>query len=90
MLIYKFAAHVMPLTLIPLIALLKFPLFCLWVQLMTIITTIDDLNYPEKTQTYYVVNAPCVFSACWKVDGYFQLDIYCYQDVDSYLEWCVF
>ncbi|XP_065021942.1 phosphatidylinositol/phosphatidylcholine transfer protein SFH1-like isoform X2 [Musa acuminata AAA Group] len=37
------------------------------IKLMTIITTIDDLNYPEKTQTYYVVNAPYVFSACWKV-----------------------
>ncbi|KAJ9551223.1 hypothetical protein OSB04_015268 [Centaurea solstitialis] len=27
----------------------------------------DDLNYPEKTDTYYIVNAPYVFSACWKV-----------------------
>ncbi|GKV44573.1 hypothetical protein SLEP1_g51738 [Rubroshorea leprosula] len=34
---------------------------------MTVITTIDDLNYPEKTNTYYIVNAPYVFSACWKV-----------------------
>ncbi|KAL3820847.1 hypothetical protein ACJIZ3_006752 [Penstemon smallii] len=37
------------------------------IKLMTIISSIDDLNYPEKTQTYYVVNAPYVFSACWKV-----------------------
>lgn len=36
-------------------------------QLVTIISTIDDLNYPEKTNTYYVVNAPYIFSACWKV-----------------------
>lgn len=35
-------------------------------QLMTAITTIDDLNYPEKTETYYVVNVPYIFSACWK------------------------
>jgi len=37
------------------------------IKLLTIITTIDDLNYPEKTLTYYIVNAPYVFSACWKV-----------------------
>lgn len=34
---------------------------------MTIISTIDDLNYPEKTDTYYIVNAPYIFAACWKV-----------------------
>lgn len=33
----------------------------------TAIATVDDLNYPEKTDTYYIVNAPYVFSACWKV-----------------------
>ena len=33
---------------------------------MTTITTIDDLNYPEKTETYYIVNVPYIFSACWK------------------------
>ncbi|KAL8137329.1 hypothetical protein V2J09_003330 [Rumex salicifolius] len=37
------------------------------IKLLTIISNIDDLNYPEKTQTYYIVNAPYVFSACWKV-----------------------
>ncbi|KAJ4980779.1 hypothetical protein NE237_031616 [Protea cynaroides] len=37
------------------------------VKLLTAISTIDDLNYPEKTDTYYVVNAPYIFSACWKV-----------------------
>ncbi|KAK6932879.1 CRAL-TRIO lipid binding domain [Dillenia turbinata] len=37
------------------------------IKLLTIISTIDDLNYPEKTSTYYVVNVPYVFSACWKV-----------------------
>lgn len=42
---------------------LMFDLF----QLLTIISSIDDLNYPEKTQTYYIANAPYVFSACWKV-----------------------
>ena len=36
-------------------------------QLLTVISTIDDLNYPEKTDTYYIVNAPYIFSACWKV-----------------------
>ncbi|KAG9144128.1 hypothetical protein Leryth_013772 [Lithospermum erythrorhizon] len=36
-------------------------------QLLTVISTIDDLNYPEKTETYYIVNAPYIFSACWKV-----------------------
>ncbi|KAL5974350.1 hypothetical protein ACLOJK_031014 [Asimina triloba] len=36
-------------------------------NLLTIISTIDDLNYPEKTETYYIVNAPYIFSACWKV-----------------------
>nr|KYP52129.1 SEC14 cytosolic factor [Cajanus cajan] len=37
------------------------------VKLLTIISSIDDLNYPEKTNTYYIVNAPYIFSACWKV-----------------------
>ncbi|XP_047308284.1 phosphatidylinositol/phosphatidylcholine transfer protein SFH9-like [Impatiens glandulifera] len=37
------------------------------IKLVTIISTIDDLNYPEKTLVYYIVNAPYVFSACWKV-----------------------
>ncbi|KAF2306082.1 hypothetical protein GH714_011367 [Hevea brasiliensis] len=37
------------------------------IKLLTIITSIDDLNYPEKTKTYYIVNAPYIFSACWKV-----------------------
>lgn len=36
-------------------------------KLLTIISTVDDLNYPEKTETYYIVNAPYIFSACWKV-----------------------
>ncbi|KAL2245210.1 UNVERIFIED_CONTAM: SEC14 cytosolic factor [Sesamum indicum] len=37
------------------------------IKLLSAISTIDDLNYPEKTQTYYIVNAPYVFTACWKV-----------------------
>ncbi|KAI3440236.1 CRAL-TRIO domain-containing protein [Psidium guajava] len=37
------------------------------IKLLTIISTVDDLNYPEKTNTYYIVNAPYIFSACWKV-----------------------
>ncbi|XP_057831955.2 phosphatidylinositol/phosphatidylcholine transfer protein SFH11 isoform X3 [Cryptomeria japonica] len=37
------------------------------IKILTTIATIDDLNYPEKTDTYYIVNAPYVFSACWKV-----------------------
>ncbi|KAK9084588.1 hypothetical protein Sjap_024999 [Stephania japonica] len=36
-------------------------------KILTTISTIDDLNYPEKTETYYIVNAPYVFSSCWKV-----------------------
>ncbi|KAJ4758035.1 Sec14p-like phosphatidylinositol transfer family protein [Rhynchospora pubera] len=36
-------------------------------QILTTISTVDDLNYPEKTETYYIVNAPYVFSACWRV-----------------------
>ncbi|CAI0374495.1 unnamed protein product [Linum tenue] len=37
------------------------------IKLLTVISTVDDLNYPEKTNTYYIVNAPYIFSACWKV-----------------------
>ncbi|KAL3851120.1 hypothetical protein ACJIZ3_013002 [Penstemon smallii] len=37
------------------------------IKLLSVISTIDDLNYPEKTETYYIVNAPYIFSACWKV-----------------------
>lgn len=37
------------------------------IKLLTTISTIDDLNYPEKTITYYIVNAPYIFTACWKV-----------------------
>jgi hypothetical protein len=37
------------------------------IKLLTVISTIDDLNYPEKTATYYIANAPYIFSACWKV-----------------------
>lgn len=48
-------------------------LVMLMLQLLTIISSIDDLNYPEKTHTYFIVNAPYIFSACWKVS------YYCYQ-----------
>ncbi|KAJ1278401.1 hypothetical protein BS78_04G076800 [Paspalum vaginatum] len=37
------------------------------IKILTSISTVDDLNYPEKTETYYVVNVPYIFSACWKV-----------------------
>ncbi|XP_022869762.1 phosphatidylinositol/phosphatidylcholine transfer protein SFH1-like isoform X2 [Olea europaea var. sylvestris] len=37
------------------------------ILLLSVISTIDDLNYPEKTETYFIVNAPYIFSACWKV-----------------------
>ncbi|KAL2495947.1 Sec14p-like phosphatidylinositol transfer family protein [Forsythia ovata] len=37
------------------------------IKLLSVISTIDDLNYPEKTETYFIVNAPYIFSACWKV-----------------------
>nr|GMC70015.1 SEC14 cytosolic factor-like [Ipomoea batatas] len=45
------------------------------IKLMTTISTIDDLNYPEKTETYYIVNAPYIFSACWKVWLYMCISI---------------
>ncbi|GJV33393.1 phosphatidylinositol/phosphatidylcholine transfer protein SFH2 [Tanacetum coccineum] len=37
------------------------------IKMLTTISTVDDLNYPEKTITYYIVNVPYIFSACWKV-----------------------
>ncbi|KAK4759705.1 hypothetical protein SAY87_022836 [Trapa incisa] len=37
------------------------------IKLLTIILTIDDLNYPEKTNTYYIANVPYIFSSCWNV-----------------------
>ncbi|KAK9068934.1 hypothetical protein SSX86_013050 [Deinandra increscens subsp. villosa] len=37
------------------------------IKLLTTISTVDDLNYPEKSITYYIVNVPYIFSACWKV-----------------------
>ncbi|KZV45692.1 hypothetical protein F511_00344 [Dorcoceras hygrometricum] len=37
------------------------------IKLMSVISTVDDLNYPEKTDIYYIVNAPYIFTACWKV-----------------------
>ncbi|CAL5199625.1 unnamed protein product [Lathyrus oleraceus] len=37
------------------------------IKLLTIVSSIDDQNYPEKTHTYFIVNAPYIFSACWKV-----------------------
>lgn len=37
------------------------------IKILTIISSIDDLNYPEKVVAYYIVNAPYIFSACWKV-----------------------
>lgn len=49
-------------------------------QLLTIISSIDDLNYPEKTQTYYIVNAPYVFSACWRVRLTLQLSCKSLED----------
>lgn len=45
-------------------------LFMLMLQLLTIVSSIDDQNYPEKTHTYFIVNAPYIFSACWKVSYY--------------------
>lgn len=36
-------------------------------KILTMISTVDDLNYPEKTDIYYIVNAPYIFSSCWKV-----------------------
>ncbi|KAJ0044653.1 hypothetical protein Pint_03807 [Pistacia integerrima] len=39
------------------------------IKLMTAISTVDDLNYPEKAETYYIVNAPYIFSACFKPEN---------------------
>uniref|UniRef100_A0ACD5WVI8 Uncharacterized protein n=1 Tax=Avena sativa TaxID=4498 RepID=A0ACD5WVI8_AVESA len=36
-------------------------------KILTAISAVDDLNYPEKAENYYIVNAPYIFSACWKV-----------------------
>uniref|UniRef100_A0A453SFS7 CRAL-TRIO domain-containing protein n=1 Tax=Aegilops tauschii subsp. strangulata TaxID=200361 RepID=A0A453SFS7_AEGTS len=36
-------------------------------KILTAISAVDELNYPEKAETYYIVNAPYIFSACWKV-----------------------
>ncbi|KVI02364.1 CRAL-TRIO domain-containing protein [Cynara cardunculus var. scolymus] len=47
------------------------------IMLLTVISSIDDLNYPEKTDTYYIVNAPYVFSACWKIMDYESLPHFC-------------
>jgi hypothetical protein len=38
-----------------------------WLKTSTVIATMDDLNYPEKIDIYFIVNAPLVFSTCWKV-----------------------
>ncbi|MFS7954400.1 putative CRAL-TRIO lipid binding domain-containing protein [Helianthus anomalus] len=35
-------------------------------KLLTVMSSIDDLNYPEMTDIYCIVNAPFIFSACWK------------------------
>ncbi|KAI3979547.1 hypothetical protein MKX01_001739 [Papaver californicum] len=37
------------------------------IKLLTVISTVDELNYPEKTNVYYIVNAPYIFSSCWKI-----------------------
>ncbi|KAH7279711.1 hypothetical protein KP509_37G032700 [Ceratopteris richardii] len=37
------------------------------IKILSLIATIDDLNYPEKTDTYYIANAPYIFQACWRV-----------------------
>lgn len=36
-------------------------------KILTAISAVDELNYPEKAETYYIVNTPYIFSACWKV-----------------------
>ncbi|MCO5583035.1 hypothetical protein L7F22_036941 [Adiantum nelumboides] len=35
-------------------------------KILTAISTVDDLNYPEKTDIYYIVNPPYIFSTCWQ------------------------
>ncbi|XP_031403450.1 phosphatidylinositol/phosphatidylcholine transfer protein SFH9 isoform X1 [Punica granatum] len=61
-------------------------------KLLTVISTIDDLNYPEKTETYYIVNPPRIFSACWKVSTYlgsflFSSIRYLNHKTVKFLEW---
>lgn len=36
-------------------------------QLLQAMSKIDELNYPERANAYYLVNVPYVFSAIWKV-----------------------
>ncbi|KAL0399102.1 UNVERIFIED_CONTAM: hypothetical protein Sradi_2253500 [Sesamum radiatum] len=50
------------------------------ILLLSAISTIDDLNYPEKTETYYIVNAPYVFTACWKIMDYESLPHFCRRE----------
>ncbi|KAG7012663.1 Protein real-time [Cucurbita argyrosperma subsp. argyrosperma] len=50
------------------------------IKLLTIISTIDDLNYPEKTNTYFIVNAPYIFSSCWKIMDYSSLPHFCKRE----------
>eukprot|EP00897_Mesotaenium_endlicherianum_P006252 jgi/Mesen1/5655/ME000286S04870 len=30
------------------------------------VASVDDLNYPEKAEVYYIVNSPSIFSTCWR------------------------
>ncbi|GER32832.1 Sec14p-like phosphatidylinositol transfer family protein [Striga asiatica] len=50
------------------------------IKLLSAISTIDDLNYPEKTETYYIVNAPYIFSSCWKIMDYESLPHFCRRE----------
>lgn len=35
-------------------------------QMQKAVAHVDDLNYPEASQVYFVVNAPPIFSTCWR------------------------
>lgn len=68
-------------------------MFTVCLQIVTVMSTIDDLNYPEKTETYYIVNAPYIFSACWKVGNRIRLVdhsilMYFFQTVEMLLMMC--
>ncbi|KAF2299994.1 hypothetical protein GH714_006592 [Hevea brasiliensis] len=38
-------------------------------KLLTVISTVDDLNYPEKTEAYYIVNVPYIFQHVGRKEG---------------------
>ncbi|KAM0919106.1 hypothetical protein ACQ4PT_008496 [Festuca glaucescens] len=52
-------------------------------KILTAISAVDDLNYPEKAESYYIVNAPYIFSACWKIMDHFSIPHFCRREGSS-------